>query len=111
MNGVMNRVEVQFFRTFSDIELIFACTGLCHHTFLQVRLGIPNNLTEQLSKTGSVVSLFVCITTESLGDLRITLTVSLTSHSQVLTYLGALTHEVCTQTLCDDRVLLIFRYT
>ena len=58
-----------------------------------------------------MVCLFVCILTESSGDLRIALTISLASHCQVLTYLRALTHEVRTQTFSNNRVFHIFCYT
>ena len=110
MNGVMDRVKVQLFCTFGNILFVLASTGLSHHTFLKVRLGIPNELTEQLSEARSVISLLECVTAESLSDLRIALAVGLTSHSQILSYFGALTHKVCTQTIVDDRILYVLSY-
>ena len=110
MYGVVNRVEVQFFRTLSDFELIFTSTGFSHHSFLEVGLGVPNDFSEQFSETRSVVCLFECIAAESLCDLRISFAVSLTSHSEVLTYFGTFAHEVRTQTFSDNRVFLVFSH-
>ena len=44
-----------------------------------------------------MIGLLECITLECLGNLRITLAVGLTSHSQILAYLAALAVKVCTQ--------------
>jgi hypothetical protein len=58
-----------------------------------------------------MVCLLVSILTERCSDLRITLAVSLTSHSQVLAYLRALTHEVCAKTVVDNRIGHVLSYT
>ena len=110
MYGIVNRIEIQLFCTFGDIQFVLASSGFCHHTFLKVGLGVPNNLTEQLGEQRCMICFFVSIFTESCSNLRITFTVSLTSHSQVLTYLGAFSHKVSTQTIVDNRILYIFSY-
>jgi hypothetical protein len=46
-----------------------------------------------------VLCLLPSITLESLGDLGITLAISLAAHRQIHTNLGALTHKVILQTL------------
>ena len=110
MNGVVDRIEVQLFRTLSDIQLVFASTCLCQHTFLEVRLGVPYALTEQLCELSAVLCLFVCVLTEGSCDLGITLAVCLTSHRKVLSYFGCLAHEVCAKTVMDNRIFLVFCY-
>ena len=57
-----------------------------------------------------MLCLFVSVLTESSSNLRITLTVSLTSHCQILAYLGSLTHEVRTQTIVDNWIFLVLGY-
>ena len=97
--GVVYGVKVLLLGNLSQVHLALASTTLSIHALEEVGLRIPNNLTDQLGKLGSVLSLLPSVTLESLSDLGITLTVSLTAHSQVHTYLGALTHEVILQTL------------
>ena len=111
VNGVVNRVKVEFLGALGDLQLVLASAGFGEHTFLKVGLGVPNNLTEQFGKLRSMVSLFVSVLTERSSYLRIALTVSLTSHSQVLANLGALTHKVGAQTVVDNRILFILGYT
>ena len=57
MNGVVDSVEASYLRVLGDTELILASTSLCGSTLLQIRLGVPNALTQQLSKLGSMLSL------------------------------------------------------
>ena len=97
MHSVVDRIEASHLCVLSDTELILASTSLGSSALLQIRLGVPYNLAQQLSETRSMVSLLERIALESLGDLGITLTISLTSHSQILTHLAALTVKVCTQ--------------
>ena len=97
MHSVVDRIEASHLCVLSNTELILASTSLGSSALLQIRLGIPYALTQQLSKLGSVLSLLECIALERLGDLGITLTISLTTHGQIHTNLTALTIEVVTQ--------------
>ena len=97
MHSVVDRIEASHLCVLSDTELILASTSLGSSALLQIRLGIPYALTQQLSKLGSVLSLLECIALKRLGDLGITLTISLTTHGQIHTNLTALTIEVVTQ--------------
>ncbi len=94
MHCVMNSVKILSLCIACDTHLILVGTSLCVHTLLKVGLGIPYHLSEELCKLSSVLCLLPSITLESVGHLRITLTISLTRHSQVHTYLCALAHEV-----------------
>ena len=58
-----------------------------------------------------MVCLFESITTECLCNFRITLTVCLTSHGEILTNFGAFAHKVRTKTFCNNRVFLVLCYT
>ena len=97
VHSVVDRIEASHLCVLSDTELILASTSLGSSALLQIRLGIPYALTQQLSKLGSVLSLLECIALKRLGDLGITLTISLTTHGQIHTNLTALTIEVVTQ--------------
>ena len=97
MHSVVDRIEASHLCVLSDTELILASTSLGSSALLQIRLGIPYALAQQLSKLGSVLSLLECIALKRLGDLGITLTISLTTHGQIHTNLTALTIEVVTQ--------------
>ena len=82
-----------------DTELILTGTCLGSCTLLKVRLRIPYTLTQQLCETAGVIGLFESIALEGLSDLGITLTICLTSHSQIHTDLTALTIEVVAQVI------------
>ena len=100
MNGVVDSIETSSFGILGNAELILASTSLCSSTLLQIGLGIgPYNLAQQLSETRSMVGLLESIALESLSNLRIALTIGLTSHSQILTYLATLAIEVSTQVI------------
>ena len=71
----------------------------CAVASLEVALGVTQNLTQQLCEARSVVCLLESIALVSLCYFRIALTVSLTCHGQVHTYLATLTVEVVFQTL------------
>ena len=58
-----------------------------------------NAVTEEFGELRSVFCLFPSVTLESLSYLGITLTVSLTAHRQVHTYLSTLTHEMSLQAI------------
>ena len=96
---VVYSVQVLLLGDLCQVHLTLASTALGVHTLVEVGLCIPNHLTDQLGELGSVLSLLPSVALEGLGDLGITLAVSLTAHSQVHTNLGALAHEVVLQTL------------
>ena len=51
MNGVVDSVETSSLGILGNTELVLAGTSLGSSALLQVGLGIPNNLTQQLSET------------------------------------------------------------
>ena len=115
VNCIVNSIEVKLFRTFSNSEFIGTCTRLSIHTFFEVGLCVPNNVTKKFGKLGSMLSLFPCIAFESLGYFGITLAVGLTAHCKIHTNFGTLTHKMSIEvfnhlvvtTLCyTDNVLL-----
>ena len=70
VNGVVDGIEVQSLCLLGQIHLAGTCTALSLSTHHQVLLGaVGDNLAQQLSKTGSVVSLLVSIALVSLSDL------------------------------------------
>ena len=97
VNGIVDSIETSGLSVLSDTELILACTSLGSSTLLQIGLSVPYALAQQLSETRSMVGLLESITLECLSNLRITLTIGLTSHSQIHTNLATLTIEVSTQ--------------
>ena len=99
VNGVVDGVETGSLSILGDTELILTGTSLSSGTLLQVGLRVPNTLAQQLCETTGMISLLEGIALESLCNLRIALTVSLTGHSQVHTNLTALSVEVITQVL------------
>ena len=58
VNGVVDSIETSGLGVLGNTELILAGTSLSGSTLLQVRLRIPYALTQQLSKTAGVISLF-----------------------------------------------------
>ena len=97
MNGIMDSVEVELFRTLSNTQFVLASASLSHHTLLKVGLGVPYYIAQQLSELCAVLSLLKRIALESLCHLGIALAVCLTRHCQVHTYLSSLAHEVRVQ--------------
>ena len=95
--GVVDGIETGSLGVLGNTELILASTCLGSSTLLKVGLGVPYNLAQQFSETRGVVGLLESIALEGLGNLGITLTIGLTSHSQIHTNLAALTIEMGTQ--------------
>lgn len=105
MNGVMNCIEVLLLSTCSEILLACACASLSLNTHLEVLLcGVCNDFAQELSKLGSMLCLFMSSLLIVKTNFRITLTESNSCHSQVHTYLRALTCEVRLQVLDDLRI-------
>ena len=50
MDCVMNGVIAELLRPCGDSELAFASAGLSLITFLEIGLGVPNNLTKKLGE-------------------------------------------------------------
>ena len=97
MNRVVDGIKAGSLGILGNAELILACTSLSSSTLLQVGLGIPNALAQELSKTTGMVGLLKSITLESLSNLGIALTIGLTSHCQIHTNLTTLTIEMVAQ--------------
>ena len=87
MNSVMDSIEVLLLSESCDPHLVLACSLLSKHSLLNVGLGVPYALSEELSELSCMLSLLPCISLECLSDLRITLSVCLTAHSEVHSYL------------------------
>ena len=97
VNGIVDCVETGSLGVLGNAELVLASTSFSSGTLLQIGLGVPNALAQQLSETAGVVCLLEGIALESLSNLRIALAVCLTSHSQIHTNLTTLTVEVVAQ--------------
>ena len=99
MNGVVDSIETSGLGILGNTELILAGTSLSSGALLEIGLGVPYALTQQLSETRGVIGLLEGIALEGLGDLGIALTIGLTSHSQIHTDLTTLTIEVVAQVI------------
>lgn len=69
--GVVDCVKVVLLCEPCDAEFVFACAVLCIHPLLDIGLGVPYALSEELSKFCSMLSLFPCISLEGLCNLDI----------------------------------------
>ena len=87
MNGVVDGVQVLGLGQLGDAELVLAGASLGGHTLLEVGLGVPNYLAQQLGKFGGMLGLFKGVALEGLGNLGIALTVGLARHGQVHAHL------------------------
>ena len=108
VNGVVDGIPVLSLGVLGDAELILAGTGLSVHALLEVGLGIPDYVTEQLCELGSMLSLLPGIALEGISYLGITLAIGLTAHGQIHTYLGALARKVGIEILDHFLVNAIF---
>ena len=97
MNGVVDSIEASLFGSHGNTVFLFTGTCFGCRTLLKIGLSVEHALAEEFSETTGMVGLFKTIATEGFSDLRIALAVSLAGHSQIHTYLAALTIEVCTQ--------------
>ena len=104
MNSIMDSIEVLLLSQSCDPHLVLARSLLSKHSLLNVSLCVPYALSEELSELSCMLSLLPCISLECLCDLRITLSVCLTAHSEVHSYLRALSSKVITKTLKDLRI-------
>ena len=99
VNSIMDRIKVGSLGSLCYIHLTCTCTTFCLGTLLQICLSIPNNITYQLCKTTCMICLFKSITLKGFRYLGISFTVSLTTHGQIHTDLGTLTHKVCLKSI------------
>ena len=91
VNGVVDGIESGSLGVLGNTELVLAGSGLSGSTLLEVGLGVPNALAEQLGKAAGVVGLFESIALESLCNFGIALAVGLTGWPD--TYLPRRTHH------------------
>ena len=99
VNGVVDGVEVSLLGVGGDAHLVGVGAGFSHHALVEVGLGVPHAVTEELGELGGVLGLFPSVALEGFGDFGIPLAVGLTRHCQVHTDLGALTHEMGVEVL------------
>ena len=90
-------ISVELLCLGGDALLVGAGVGLGVHSLLEVGLGVPYHLSEELCELSCVVGLLVGDAAVSLGDLGISLPVGLTAHRDVHTYFRAFACEVCLQ--------------
>ena len=65
---IVDSIKVLLLCESCDSLLVLACALLSEHSLLYICLGIPYALTEELSELSCVLSLFPCISLESLSD-------------------------------------------
>ena len=68
VNGVVDCIEVGSLGVLGDAHLVGVGTGLGVHTLLEVGLGVPNDVTEELGELCGVLGFFPSVALESLGD-------------------------------------------
>ena len=89
VNSVVDGIQIGSLGSLGNVQFASSGATFSLGTLLQVGLGVPYHVTNQLAELGSMLGLFQCIATECLTDFRITLAVCLTGHSQIHTHLGA----------------------
>ena len=94
MNCIMDGIQVQFFGHFGNFQFGGTCAFLGFHAGFDIGLGVPYYLAKQLSKFGSMLSLFPGIALECIGYLWITFTIGLTAHGKIHADFVTLSHEV-----------------
>ncbi len=87
VNCVVDGVEVLLLCEGCDSLLVLACALLGEHSLLNVGLGVPYALAEELSELCCVLSLFPCVSLECLCDFMLALPVCLAAHREVHAYL------------------------
>ena len=108
VNCVVDGVIAQFLGFGGNCQLALAGTGFRHHSLVQVGLGVPDNLSEELGELGCVLSLLESVALEGIGNFRVSLALRLAAHCQVHSNLGAFSVKVVTQAL---HYFLVFYYT
>ena len=107
MYGVVDGVIAELLCPLGNLELALASACLSGISLLEVGLGVPNHLTEELCELGSVLCLLESISLECVCNLWIALALCLTAHGQIHSNFGALTVEVVVKTLENLRVLYL----
>ena len=94
MNAIMKRIKIIHLGNLGSFKLICAGSLLSSHTNFNIGLCVvQNRLAKELSITCCMASFLHSIVLKSTGYLGITLTVSLTSHSQIHAYFSAFTSK------------------
>ena len=105
VNRIMDSIETELLCERCELFLASASAVLCIDTHREVLLrAVRQDLAEELSEFGSVLSLLKSVALVSLCDFRITFTVSLAAHSEVHADFRALAREVLAETLDDARI-------
>ena len=108
VNGVVDGVVAQLLGFGGYCKLAFAGACLSLGPFLEVGLGVPYDLSQELGEFCCVLSLFECVALEGDGYSGISLAVCLAGHCQVHSNFRAFAVEVVTESL---HYLFIFNYT
>ena len=73
VHGVVYGVEVLLLGQTRQAHLVLAGAALGVHALLEVGLGVPDDLADQLGELRGVLGLLPCVALVSLGNLGITL--------------------------------------
>ena len=87
VHGVVDGIEVGSLGSLGDVELALASATLSLSTLLEVGLGVPYKVADELAELSCMLGLLESVAIESLANLGITLTVCLARHGQIHTYL------------------------
>ena len=102
VNGVVNRVEVEFFGKRGKIFFALAGTVLGGDADFEIFFGgCADDFAQKFGELGGVFGLFKRVTTESLADFGITFAVCGAAHCQVHADFGAFARKVLAQTFDD----------
>lgn len=94
MDAVVQSVEVVGLSQLGSLKLVSCGALLCSHAHLHIGLGVVQDAAAQeLSVASGVSSLVHGVALKSAGNLGITLTIGLASHSQIHAHLGTLASE------------------
>ena len=94
VHGVVDSIEVELLSLHSNSKFAFASAGFSHHALFEVGFGVPNDVTEEFGKLGSVFCFFPSVALESLCHFGIAFAVCLTRHGEIHSDFGAFSVEV-----------------
>ena len=105
VNGVVDSVISELLCPAGDGELALAGSALGLGPLLDIGLGIPYNLAQQLGELGCVLCLLESVALEGLGDLGIALPLCPAAHCEIHSHFAALAVEMVVKTLHNFLIL------
>ena len=97
VNGVVDGVIAQLLGLGGNGQFAFAGAGFGLVALLEVGLGVPHHLADELGELGGVLGLFESVALEGLGNFRIAFALGLAAHRKVHAHFGAFGLEVMLQ--------------